>query len=192
MSSRGRGSSIQLETSERSTFQTPRTEHFPSTDENSLLDEARGVNQQLKPADRGAAAWKVLFAAFVFEALLWGKLRNCHMLYPSVDISLNSSSSGFPISFGVFQNYYEKLPEFKDNPHITIVGTMASGVPYLGAPFMAAFVRRYQRYRTLMICLGWPLCIGALVAGSFASTVGLLIMTQGIMYGGELITHKIR
>lgn len=28
--------------------------------------------QQLKPADGGIAAWKVLFAAFMFEALLWG------------------------------------------------------------------------------------------------------------------------
>ncbi|KAI4193695.1 MAG: hypothetical protein LQ348_002799 [Seirophora lacunosa] len=124
--------------------------------------------QQLKPADGGIAAWKVLFAAFMFEALLWG----------------------FPISFGVFQNHYAKLPEFEDNPHVTIVGTMASGIPYLGAPFMAVFVRRYQRYRNQMIWAGWPLCIAALVAGSFANTIGALIVTQGIMYGtGFLIFY---
>lgn len=69
---------------------------------------------------------------------------------------------------------------------------MASGVPYLGAPFMAAFVRRYQRFRVPMVWLGWPLCIGGLVAGSFANTVASLIVTQGIMYGGELATHKTR
>ena len=28
---------------------------------------------ELLPVDRGAAAWNVLFAAFIFEALLWGK-----------------------------------------------------------------------------------------------------------------------
>lgn len=62
---------------------------------------------------------------------------------------------------------------------------MASGIPYLGAPFMAVFVRRYQRYRNQMIWAGWPLCIAALVAGSFANTIGALIVTQGIMYGSE-------
>lgn len=31
------------------------------------------IIQQLKPADGGKAAWSVLIAAFVFEALLWGK-----------------------------------------------------------------------------------------------------------------------
>ena len=55
---------------------------------------------------------------------------------------------------------------------------------------MAAFVRRYQRYRIPLICLGWPLCIGGLVAGSFAKDIGSLIVTQGIMYGGELVIHK--
>lgn len=31
------------------------------------------VIQQLETADGGKAAWSVLIAAFVFEALLWGK-----------------------------------------------------------------------------------------------------------------------
>ncbi|KAL8627222.1 hypothetical protein Q9189_007072 [Teloschistes chrysophthalmus] len=67
---------------------------------------------------------------------------------------------------------------------------MASGIPYLGAPFMAAFVRRYQRYRYTIIWVGWPLCILGLVAGSFADSVGALIVTQGVMYGsGFLILY---
>lgn len=57
---------------------------------------------------------------------------------------------------------------------------------------MAAFVRRYQGYRVHMICLRWPLCIGALLAGSFGNTVGSLIVTQGIMYSGELRADKPR
>lgn len=32
------------------------------------------LQRHLKPADRGHAAWKLLGAAFVFEALLWGEL----------------------------------------------------------------------------------------------------------------------
>ena len=30
------------------------------------------IPQQLKPVDRGRAAWTVLAAGFVFEALFWG------------------------------------------------------------------------------------------------------------------------
>ncbi|KAI4146310.1 MAG: hypothetical protein LQ341_002130, partial [Variospora aurantia] len=41
-----------------------------------------------------------------------------------------------------------------------------------------------------MIWLGWPFCIAGLIAGSFANTIGALIMTQGIMYGtGFLIFY---
>lgn len=82
-----RGSSTELEIREEPSF--PQTEPFPNTYGNGLLDENQGIDQQLQPADRGAAAWKVLFAAFMFEALFWGKLRNPHMPYPHVDDSLN-------------------------------------------------------------------------------------------------------
>ena len=92
---------------------------------------------------------------------------------------------GFSVSFGVFQNYYTKVSQFKGNPYVPIVETMASGIPYLGGPVMAVLVRRYQRYRLHMIWIGGPLCILGLVAGSFAKSLGPLLFTQGIMYGGE-------
>lgn len=38
------------------------------------------VGQQLKPADGGLAAWRMLWAAFVFEALLWGKHELSHRI----------------------------------------------------------------------------------------------------------------
>lgn len=34
-----------------------------------------------------------------------------------------------------------------------------------------------------MIAIGWPLCIISLVAGSFANSLGILILTQGVLYG---------
>ena len=34
---------------------------------------------ELLPTDRGAAAWKVLLGAFVFEAILWGKYAHPHL-----------------------------------------------------------------------------------------------------------------
>ncbi|KAF2711040.1 MFS general substrate transporter [Pleomassaria siparia CBS 279.74] len=115
----------------------------------------------LPPIDGGSAAWRLLLAAFVFEALLWG----------------------FPLSFGVFQEYYAHLPKFRGNPYISIVGTSASGISYLGAPVVLPLIRRWSRYRTQMILIGWPLCIAGLVAGSFADQLGILILTQGVMYG---------
>ena len=128
--------------------------------------EYEGHESTLPPADRGIAAWRMLWAAFVFEALLWG----------------------FPLSFGVFQDYYSHLPEFKGDSRITIVGTMASGIGYLAAPFVTPLIRRYSRYRRQMIWIGWPLCILGLVAGSFARKLSTLILTQGIMYGLGFIT----
>ncbi|OQE38559.1 hypothetical protein PENCOP_c008G05011 [Penicillium coprophilum] len=126
------------------------------------------VNQQLEPTDHGPAAWKLLGTAFVFEALLWG----------------------FPLSFGVFQNYYSELPEFAGNPYISVVGTVASGISYLGAPFTAPFIKRFQKYQRQMIWIGWPICIIALISGSFASTLETLILTQGVAYGlGFLIFY---
>ncbi|KAJ4335570.1 hypothetical protein N0V95_008866 [Ascochyta clinopodiicola] len=113
------------------------------------------------PIDRGLYAWRLLLAAFVFESLLWG----------------------FPLSFGVFQEHYSQLSEFKDSPYISIVGTTASGISYLGAPFIIPFIQRWRKYRTHMILVGWPLCIAALVAGSFADRLGTLILTQGVLYG---------
>ena len=61
--------------------QIPPTALQPSpSDGNGQSNDFQGINQQLKPADGGAAAWKVLFAAFMFEALLWGKPCDCLML----------------------------------------------------------------------------------------------------------------
>ena len=115
----------------------------------------------LPRADGGSAAWRMLLAAFVFEALLWG----------------------FPLSFGVFQNYYSHLPEFKGDPFIAVVGTTASGISYMAAPIVIPLIKRFSIYRRYMIWIGWPLCLLGLVAGSFARTLATLIVTQGVMYG---------
>lgn len=123
-------------------------------------------HQSLEPADGGSSAWKVLIGAFVFEAILWG----------------------FPLSFGVFQNYYSQLPEFSNDPYLPIVGSMATGIAFLGGPFMIPLVKRFPSYHMLMILIGWPLCILGLIAGSFATTIPTLIVTQGIMYGVGFVT----
>lgn len=127
-------------------------------------DEGRPVPNEvsvLPRADGGKAAWRMLLAAFIFEALFWG----------------------FPLSFGVFQNYYSQLPKFQDDPFIAVVGTTASGISYMAAPFVIPVIRRYNKYRLHMIWSGWALCLLGLVAGSFAKSLATLIVTQGVMYG---------
>ncbi|KAJ1333111.1 MFS transporter MCT family solute carrier family 16 (monocarboxylic acid transporters) member 10 [Microdochium nivale] len=134
----------------------------------SVLEPEAGDGHQLAPVDGGIAAWRLLSAAFVFETLLWG----------------------FPLSFGVFQDYYSKIPEFNNSPYIGVVGTIASGLGYIGAPVIMSFIQGHQRWRREMIWIGWPICIGGLVAGSFANTLETLILTQGVAYGiGFLILY---
>lgn len=143
----------------------PRPSTHPETIELADLEHERTsfVDQTTSgpPVDGGPQAWRLLLSAFVFESLLWG----------------------FPLSFGVFQEYYTSIPEFRDSPYISIVGTTASGISYLGAPLVIPFIRRWSNYRMHMILVGWPLCIIGLVAGSFANNLGTLILTQGVLYG---------
>ncbi|OAA79454.1 Major facilitator superfamily transporter [Akanthomyces lecanii RCEF 1005] len=139
------------------------------TRDDILLDDAGDrVEQHLPPVDGGIAAWRLLWAAFMFEACLWG----------------------FPLSYGVFQQYYSTIPEFAGNRYIGVVGTIASGLGYLGAPVVMPLIQRKQQWLRPMIWIGWPVCILSLVAGSFATTLEVLILTQGVAYGlGFLIFY---
>jgi MFS family permease len=133
--------------------------HFEDQHDNSHTFSTQ--IQTLPPIDGGLSAWRLLLTAFVFEALLWG----------------------FPLSFGIFQSYYSQIPVLNNSAYISAIGTTASGISYLGAPLATPLIRRWTRYRMHMICVGWPLCILGLVAGSFANTLGTLLLTQGVMYG---------
>lgn len=98
------------------------------------------------------------------------------------------------MAFGVFQNYYSHIPEFEsDSAKIPLVGTLAQGLYYLGAPFSALLTKRFPKYQKHQIWLGWPLCIVGLLTASFATTVNGLIATQGVVYGlgFVLLTYPI-
>jgi hypothetical protein len=86
-------------------------------------------DQTLPPVDGGLQAWRVLLAAFMFEAVLWG----------------------FPLSFGIFQEYYSSLPEFEGSPFITYIGSIATGIVYMGAPLMAPLVKKFPMYQRHMV-----------------------------------------
>lgn len=141
-----------LELENRGSTSVPAIEHDFDTSE----------QVQLPPVDGGRDAWRVLLAAFTFEALFWG----------------------FPTSYGVFQAYYSSLPQFAaDRANIPVAGTLAQSLVLLGAPLATAVVKRFPHRKKLMIRLGWPLCICGLLAASFANNVSSLIATQGLIYG---------
>ncbi|KAI1451901.1 major facilitator superfamily domain-containing protein [Annulohypoxylon moriforme] len=148
-----------------------RSENDLAAAEIELQQEGQNVNPRiatsLKPVDRGWDAWIVLIAGFIFEALFWG----------------------FPMCFGVFQSYYSNLPEFeKSKSDIALIGTLAQGLYYLGAPLSAIVTKRFPRYQRQQIWLGWPMCILGLLTASYSTSVSSLIATQGLLYGLGFVT----
>ncbi|KAF3018987.1 hypothetical protein E8E14_012623 [Neopestalotiopsis sp. 37M] len=140
-------------------------QHGPNADDQH--GRGRGATQELKPADRGRDAWVILIAGFILEALFWG----------------------FPMCFGVFQDYYSKVPAFqKDSANIPLIGTIAQSLYYLGAPLSALVTKRYPKYQRQQIWLGWPMCILGLLGASFTTSVIGLIMTQGLLNGLGFVT----
>lgn len=105
----------------------------------------------LPPYDGGKAAWSLLLAAFVFEALLWG--YSYIPLFHRFD-DLLITPIGFPLSFGVFQDYYSQVPQFENECYVSVIGTSASGISYLAAPIAIPFTNRFCKYRRHMILLG--------------------------------------
>ncbi|MCJ1358242.1 MAG: hypothetical protein MMC33_008241, partial [Icmadophila ericetorum] len=89
----------------------------------------------------------------------------------------------FPLSYGVFQNYYSQHEAFRGSNNIPVVGTLATGMLYLGGPLTTPLVKRYRQYQPHMIWAGLLLCTLGLVVASFAQTVQVLILSQGLLYG---------
>ena len=91
---------------------------------------------------------------------------------------------GLPNSFGIFQAHYSSLPKFNSDSHsIPVIGTLSQGLVYLGSPVAAALTKRFPQYQKQFIYFGWPLSILGLLTASFADSVPVLILTQGLMYG---------
>ena len=94
----------------------------------------------------------------------------------------------------MFQDYYTSLPEFSnDKSKVALIGTIAQGLSYLGAPFSAALTKRFHKYQRQQLWVAWPICILGLLIGSFATSIAGLIATQGVMYGigFVLLTYPI-
>jgi MFS family permease len=128
---------------------------------NDDVSDTSSTDGSLPPIDRGRGAWMCLLGCWLVEAMIWG----------------------FAISFGVFQRYYAAHPLFRESVSIATIGTLATGVSYLGMPFTNAIAIQWPRYRRRMCFAGWSLCVGSLAAASLATGVAQLLVYQGLLFG---------
>ncbi|KAL8863552.1 MAG: hypothetical protein Q9178_000233 [Gyalolechia marmorata] len=148
----------------------------------SLAQDVEKFEEQLPPVDGGIAAWRFLFAAFVVEAFIFG------IMNPQYLRNFEADGVGFPLNYGVFQNYYFTHPTFEGNANLSTIGTLGTAFYFLGAPVATYLVRRYHRWQREVIWSGCTVSIVGLVAASFAPDFRTLVATQGVIYGvGVLI-----
>jgi hypothetical protein len=98
----------------------------------------------LPPIDGGRRAWLFMIGAFMIEGLLWGTFT-FHIQLPDLPLTV----LGFPLTFGVFQAYYEKTQQFGGSQNPAIVGTLCTvrRVSIIPATLLANR-RRYRVYHT--------------------------------------------
>lgn len=129
-----------------------------ATDPESPLEGRHGFS--LPPVDGGKDAWLFLAACFTLEATVWG----------------------FPSVFGVFQDYYSTHEPFAGSTAIPVVGTCAMGTMYLGMPVAFGILKSFPRIRRWSNIVGLLVMCVSLSMASFATNVGSLIATQGIIF----------
>ncbi|KAF2465434.1 MFS monocarboxylate transporter [Lindgomyces ingoldianus] len=115
----------------------------------------------LPPTDTGKAAWLVLAGCSLIQLPVWG----------------------FPISFGVFQEYYSSHPEELDGDtsNVAAIGTTVTGIMYLSSPFTFAILTRWPRLRRWFGPIGLVMTACGFLISSFATEVWQLIATQGVI-----------
>ncbi|KAH7417975.1 major facilitator superfamily domain-containing protein [Cadophora sp. MPI-SDFR-AT-0126] len=123
--------------------------------------DVEGEDHGLEPADGGKTAWMFMVGAVIIDAIIWG----------------------FPLNFGVFQDYYATHPPFEGNRLIPMVGTFATGIAYLGGPLMTPLAIRYHPYRRHMVVFGASLCVLGNIGASFGTQLWVLVICQGVIYG---------
>ncbi|VDC01694.1 unnamed protein product [Peniophora sp. CBMAI 1063] len=142
----------------------------PSTVEASAspsvsLDEREEEAVALPPVDYGAQAWKFVLCSFILETLVWG----------------------FPLSYGVFQEWYLSNPNspFRgaSESAVNAIGTITLGIQYMEGLGVIYFTQKWPQWTKTMMFAGLVVCIGALTLSSFATEVWHLIALQGVVYG---------
>ncbi len=60
---------------------------------------------------------------------------------------------------------------FPRNPIVPVIGTLCSGLAYLGTPFSMRIISRYPKFRTPMMWFGLAMCVLSCLAASFVNSV---------------------
>ena len=93
-----------------------------------------------------------------------------------------SFSSLSPLAKSVAQDYLpERFPN-ASNVEISIIGTSALALEYCSLIVLLNFYRRYPELILPFTYGALVVCVIALIAASFATSIGTLIFCQGIMY----------
>lgn len=145
--------------SPRSSIASSDFDHLLSEDDARSQDDSD--DDDCPPVDGGRKAWTFLLACWLAEAMIWG----------------------FPLAFGVFQSYYSEHPLFKNSKNVPTIGTLATGVSYLGMPFTNIIALRWPHRQRIMCAIGWSMCILGLIGASFATKPWHLLLSQGLLYG---------
>ncbi|KAL2066173.1 hypothetical protein VTL71DRAFT_2244 [Oculimacula yallundae] len=125
------------------------------------ITESEAEDASLEPVDGGKAAWLFMVGAVIIDAVIWG----------------------FPLNFGIFQDYYTTHAPFEGHRLIPLIGTLATGLSYLGGPLMTPLTIRYHAYRRHMVIFGALLCVLANVGASFGTHISVMVICQGVIYG---------
>lgn len=145
--------------------------------------EALDENSSTRPnqRDTGLGAWKALTAAILYSTILLGEIPQSS---PSrLAWLISSLQLGFPLTFGVFQEFFHSHETFGHDAPTAWIGVLSGGLPFLGAPFMTYICQRSTIPLRYYLLTGWVLCIVALVAGAFCESLVSLAVTQGLCYG---------
>lgn len=134
------------------------------------VQDGTTAGSSLHPTDRGASAWLVLLGAFMLEGLVWG----------------------FVNSYGIFQEFYSRSPEFQSShARLPLVGSISSGLMYLCSPVLLPLLRQWPNLRKQCIVFGGLLTCAALIGASFAGGITDLIVAQGVFLalGGSMVYY---
>ncbi|KAF4944702.1 hypothetical protein FSARC_14603 [Fusarium sarcochroum] len=126
------------------------------------------VGSSLPTVDRGKDACLFLGAAFFIDFFLWLMFDCC--------------ATGFPFSFGIFQDYYFTHQPFEGSGKIATIGTTAMGIMYFGNPFVMALWRLFPKQCQYVPFVGVLAMCMSLAASSFSQDVTQLVISQGVVY----------
>ena len=97
-----------------------------------------------------------------------------------------TSSTGFPLTFGLFQSHYSTHPIFGSSAHVSwipTIGALATGLAYLLCPIISSIALRYPAQQIRILLSGYITCLISLILASLSTQIWHLLLTQGVLYG---------